>query len=162
MKHMMRDPAQSSRFRVEIDNQPVGAFTECQLPHLEIKLQEIQEGGLNGYKHELPGITSVGHVTLKHGLVMGDILLAWYYLTMLSSVNGSLSTGITKSVSIIMIGNNLYPMYSFNLAVAYPVKWEGPSFRSGENAVAVESIELAHQGMTIMPFPPPPPTAGPT
>jgi phage tail-like protein len=32
---------------------------------------------------------------------------------------------------------------------AYPVKWSGPQFKADDNAVAVETLELAHEGMKI-------------
>jgi len=32
---------------------------------------------------------------------------------------------------------------------AFPVKWVGPTFKSGEAAVAIESLEFAHHGITL-------------
>jgi phage tail-like protein len=32
---------------------------------------------------------------------------------------------------------------------AYPVRWIGPSLNSSSNAVAIETLELAHEGLQV-------------
>lgn len=139
----------SFRFSVEFDNVTVGAFTECTLPNFQIDTEPIVEGGRNNYVHELPKPGKVGHITLKRGIVANDMLMDWYF----QLLEGRFSAASLKSVSITMFHNNFMPLYRFNVASAFPVKWEGPSLRSGDNAIAVKSIELAHRGVSVQVMP---------
>ncbi len=149
MPTMSNDPIAGFRFAVEIGSETVGAFTECQMPGFSVKTEPIQEGGQNNYKHELPGYLDIGHVTLKHGLVANDTLLNWY----LQILTNGFSPNALKTVTITTFTNDFQPLYRFNVAGAYPVKWEGPQFRAGESAAAIESIELTHHGITIQSLP---------
>ncbi len=146
------DPLVTFHFSVEVANVTVGAFTEIELPSFEVDTQEIKEGGLNGFSHTLAGPLKQGRVTLKKGLVRNDVLLNWY----LQIMQGNFGERTLKSVAITMFarpgrdeGNEFKPAYRFEFDRAYPVKWQGPSLKSGENALAVESIELAHHGVVV-------------
>lgn len=137
------DPIAAFRFAVEIDGTAIGAFTECTLPNFEIETEQIKEGGLNDYIHSVPGRGKPGNLTLKHGVMLNDQFMQWAYQVMANSFGAEKF----KSVSVIMVNINLKPIYRFDFERAFPVKWTGPSFKSGDSAVAVESIELAHHGM---------------
>ena len=68
------DPHLGFRFGVVIEGIPQGIFTECTLPNIEWETQEIKEGGLNTYTHQLPGRRKGAKVTLKKGLLKESIL----------------------------------------------------------------------------------------
>jgi phage tail-like protein len=139
------DPISSFRYTVEIDNQLIGAFTECTMPSFEIEVESIKEGGQNEYIHAVPGRAKPGNVTLKHGIMVNDQLMVWAYQTMANLFGAEKF----KNVSIVMYNNNHKPIYRFDFNQAYPVKWQGPSLKSSESAVAIETLELAHHGVTF-------------
>lgn len=134
------------RFAVEIDGATIGAFTECDLPNFEIETEEVKEGGLNDVIHTLPGRGKPGHLTLKHGVMLNDQFMKWAYQVMINAFGAEKY----KSVTVVMVNNNHKPIYRFEFDRAFPVKWQGPQFRAGDNAVAIESIELAHHGVTYL------------
>jgi phage tail-like protein len=40
------------------------------------------------------------------------------------------------------------PQWRWNFRDAYPVRWSGPDLRAASAEVALETLELAHRGMT--------------
>lgn len=140
------DPVASFRFAVEIDGTPIGAFTECTLPNFEIETEQIKEGGRNDMIHVLPGRGKPGNLTLKHGVMINDQFMKWAYQVMVNAFGEQKH----KSVTVIMYGVDHKPIYRFEFDRAFPVKWQGPQFQAGQSAVAVETVEIAHHGVTYL------------
>lgn len=134
----------SFRFTVEIDGINEAAFTECALPSLQVETEEIKEGGLNEFTHKLPTRVKTGTVTLRHGITRGAELLNWYLQVLQGQV-----TDATRQVSVVMYDSMLAPVVRWNFQNAYPVKWEGPTLKTDQQALAIEVLELTHHGFTV-------------
>ncbi len=132
------------RFVVEIDGIAQAAFTECTLPDLEVETEEVREGGLNEFVHVLPGGLKAGRVRLRHGITGSAELLNWYLQVLQGNVNDAM-----RQVTVIMYDEALQPLIRWSFADAYPVKWVGPAFKTDGSAVAIETLELAHHGVTV-------------
>ncbi len=130
------------RFWVEIDNLLVAAFKECSGLSAEIEVETYQEGGLNDYEHKLPGRAKFGNVTLTTGLSNSPVLWEWFY-------NGTMGAFGRRNVSIVLYAKGSSEKMRWNLTAAYPVNWQGPSFNTEDNSVAVQSLELAHHGLSL-------------
>jgi phage tail-like protein len=139
------DPFLQTKFWVEIDGIASAFFTECSGLTAEMEVFEYAEGGLNDFVHKLPVRTKYSNVTLKRGWVETDELWSWFA----SCSSGEIQT---KSVSIILYENKgqsqAQPKARWDLAQAYPVRWQGPEFQVDSNSVIVETLELAHHGWT--------------
>ena len=137
------DPFLSTKFWVEIQGIATAYFTECSGLNVETEIMEYAEGGMNDFVHKLPGRTKYSNVTLKRGWVESDDLWKWYQKTMSGQIQ-------TQPVSIILFENRVAGQADakarWDLDQAYPVKWQGPSFRADGNGVVVETLELAHRG----------------
>ncbi len=127
-------------FAVQIGNDKDGIhaiFSECTLPSLEVDVLEQKEGGYNGGVHLLPGPVKSGRITLKRGVTQSSELLKWYQ---------AVASGDTKSawrnVTVVMYDSQSRPVLRLNFVRAYPVKWSGPSFRTADNSIAIETLEL--------------------
>jgi phage tail-like protein len=131
-----------SHFFVEVGGLLVAAFKQCSGLGGEIEVDTYQEGGLNGYEHRLPKGARYGTVTLGAGVGSGPDLWQWFY---------DVSTGKVqrRNVSIVMYAQTRAEAVRWNLAGAYPVRWQGPQFTAGEDSVAIQSLELAHNGITM-------------
>lgn len=129
------------RFVVKIDGINHAVFTECTLPNIEWDVEEVKEGGLNTYVHQLPGLRKAAKVTLKNGIGTGD-LLAWYKQAMNQEY-------VRRPVTITLLDTAHERVMDWNIKDAYPVKWNGPQLKSDGNAVAVETLELACGEVTI-------------
>lgn len=132
------------RFLVEIAKKPQAAFTECTLPVIEWEIQEVKEGGLNNYIHQLPGRRKGGKLTLKNGIGT-DELVKW-------CLEGMKEKFTRKEVTVILKDSTAKTVMTWNMSGAYPVKWTGPQFKSSDNTVAIQTLELAcHQIEVIAP-----------
>ncbi len=131
------------RFVVTVDGMPAGAFTDCTLPSLELELEEVKEGGLNTYTHQLPGRRKSARITLKNGVGILNQLLPWYIKTM----NEQFSR---RRVTITLFSALIIPVMVWDIEDAYPVKWVGPDLQSGSNSVAIQTLELACGAINVL------------
>lgn len=123
------------RFVVEVDGERQAAFTECSLPAIQWEVQEVREGGLNTYTHQLPARRKAARLTLKNGVGKSE-LLGWYLEQMDEAFQ-------RKNITVTLLNSLREPVMSWHLAEAYPVKWSGPALKSDAAAVAIESLEFA-------------------
>jgi phage tail-like protein len=128
------------RFKVELDGLLVGGFSEVTGLQAETALQEYQEGGVNNYVHQFPKQTKFPKIVLKRGLTGSGDLWEWYESVIAGKVK-------RKNGSIIMYSRSGHEVCRWNFFDAYPVKWAGPDFNATNNNVAIESIELVHNGL---------------
>ena len=136
-----------SRFSVEIDSIVVASFKECSGLNGEIEVETYREGGLNDYEHKLPGLAKYGNLTLKSGVANSMDFWKWFYKTTMGTIE-------RKQVSVILYNHDhddgrLGEGMRWNLLNAFPVKWEGPTFNASDANVVVQSLELAHHGITL-------------
>jgi phage tail-like protein len=122
---------------VEINNEAMAAFTECTLPTLEIEVQEQKEGGLNDYTHVLPVRRKSGRVVLKRGLTARHEFMKWYKDVLEGRIQPATST-----LSIVMYDSRGNELSRWNFEKVLPVKWTGPTLKSDQGAVAIETLEL--------------------
>jgi phage tail-like protein len=92
---------------------------------------------------KMPGLRKFSNVTLKRGMVRGDNDL----FTWLSTVK--LNTVERRNLTISLLDENHEPVMVWNVINAFPVKVEGPQLKASGNEVAIESIELAHEGLDL-------------
>lgn len=129
----------SFRYTVQIDKINHAAFTECTLPSLQVETQDLNEGGQNEYVHKLPVRVKPGTVRLRQGITTDAELLRWY----LQVLNGEFQAAI-RTVQITIHDSKLSPVAVFTFKRAYPVKYTGPSLKAGDQALAIEELELAY------------------
>jgi len=134
------DPYVALNFLVEIEGLVVGGFSEVAGLESEIEVTEYREGGLNRFQHTLPGPASYPHLVLTHGLTDIDTLWNWY---------DAITRGIIrrKNGTIMLLDRRRIPVMWWEFRNAYPVKWSGPHLKADSSAVAVEQVELVHEGL---------------
>lgn len=140
-----KDPFVGLHFWVDIGGIQVAGFSECSGLLAEMETFEYVEGGENTYTHKLPVRVKYSNVTLKRGLDPGQDLLKWFENCMTGKVQ-------RKNISIMLYGQEPggSPLMKWDLRDAFPVKWVGPEMRSESGAVAVETLEIAHEGIVAI------------
>jgi len=128
------------RFVVEIDAMLVAGFSEVQGLEAQTEVEEIREGGVNGYLHRLPKGTRYSNIVLRRGMSSSQELWNWYD-------QASQGTITRKSGSIILMKQNGDELCRWNFFGAYPVRWSGPTLNAAASDIAIETIELAHNGI---------------
>ncbi|MBL7208499.1 MAG: phage tail protein [Dehalococcoidia bacterium] len=136
------DPYITCRFHVEIDGIEEAAFGECSGLEAETEVLTYEQGGVNDHPDKLPGRTKFTNVSLKRGVTDSNALWEWYSKVIQGKVE-------RKSFSIILYDPKGSEVKRWSFERAYPVKWSGPGLKSEENTVAIESLELTHEGMNL-------------
>ncbi len=136
------DPYPAYNFWVEIDGLWVGSFAEVTGLQSEVEVKEYREGGLNDYVHTFRGPTKyTSRLVLKRGMtIFSELLWGWYQ----DVTEGKLER---RNGSIVLLSAGGIPVRMWNFMGAYPMRWIGPSLRANSNELAIETLELAHQGI---------------
>lgn len=130
------------RYRLEIDGIDVAGFSEVTGYDANIDVVEYREGNmLPPTPIKLPGLRKYGNITLKWGLTSSMDMYNW--------MSPSLDTDIErKTVTITLQDENDADVASWQIVNAWPVKYTAPEFNATASEVAIEQLELAHEGLT--------------
>ncbi|KAA3623779.1 MAG: phage tail protein [Flavobacterium sp.] len=91
----------------------------------------------------MPGIVKTGNVTLKKGIFVNDNnFWKWYDAIKMNTIK-------RETVVIQLLDEFAKPTMTWTLNNAWPTKITGTDMKSDANEVAVETLELAHEGLTI-------------
>lgn len=137
------DPAPDFNFLVEIDGITIAGFAECSGLSSETDVIEYREGNERTLGvRKLPGLTRYSNVILRRGITTSRELWDWRQTV----IDGQVSR---RTVSITLLDPAAAPVARWTLREAWIAKWEGPRFHARGNEVAVESIELVHEGIRL-------------
>lgn len=136
------DPYLNFNFLVELEGIVQAGFRECSGLEATTEVIDFRQGGDNTTVYKLPGKTTYGDLTLKWGLTDSTELWLWRRLVIEGRVQ-------RKNGSIVVYDlANRIEVVRWNFVNAWPTKWDGPTFNAQGNEVAVESLVLAHEGIT--------------
>lgn len=137
------DPIAVFKFWVKLEGQVAAEFKECSGLRLERTVETIQEGGLNDRVHYLPGQTKQATITLKYGVMNTHELWQWYQQVL---SNGKVER---TTISIVLHDVTGKVAKTWSLEGAFPTKWEAPSFNVETSQVAIETLEIAFNNVTL-------------
>jgi phage tail-like protein len=123
----------------------LGGFTECAGLEMSLKLEEYREGGRNGAVLKFPTRVEWANITLKKGVGAGTALWDWHY----GFVEGK---GKRRDGLIILMNDLHVPNNIWYFRRGLPVKYTGPSLNAAQNNVAIESLEISHEGIYQTPL----------
>ncbi len=135
-----RDPYRAFRFELLIDGIAAGGFSECSGLETGMEPVEYQEGGVNDRVHKFPGPARQSNIVLSRGSVDAE-LSHWYERTISGEVEpraGSIRV-YDESGSEVVI--------EWRFRDGFPCRWVGPELNALESRVAVETLELCHDGL---------------
>jgi len=148
----MRHNTTAANFIVEVNALTIGRFSEIEGLQMEIEVEEYNEGGVNDGPHRFPTRLTWPNVTLKRGITNDNNLFDWFDAVAGQRFANSGLSGNRDSVAITLISTTGKRLRAWTLLKAYPVRWTGPTLASTEDSVAMEELELAHQGFTSVTF----------
>jgi len=129
----------SCRFYLEIGNETTAVFTELSGLSLESEVFEYHEGGRNDHPHRLPGRSKIGNIVLKRGLTKNNDFFKWC----LDMTRGTIRK---KNITVKLFDSDGTLVAKWEFKDAFPIKWSGPQFQADTSSIAIESLELAHDG----------------
>jgi phage tail-like protein len=140
----MSEPGNSLRFNVVIDGLDLGAFTALDGLSAEYEVRSYEEGGENGYVHQLPGRMKYSNIKVTRPVDMESKALGMFF--------GLLAKGLGTSrltATVIAFNDNTEPVAEWTFVGVWPVKYTGPSFSTDSPKVATETFEFAHTGLLL-------------
>lgn len=105
----------------------------------EVNIEELREGGLNQFAHRMPNGAKYSNLVLKRGMLNDSQVTKW--------VRDAIENGIfePRDISVILLNEEHEPLASWAFSKAWPVKWSISDFKAQDNALVIESLELAYR-----------------
>lgn len=123
----------------------LGGFAECSGLEASLKVEEYGEGGNNGAVLKFPGRLSWGNLVLKKGFGSSSALWDW-------SCGFAAGSGRRRDGLVVLLNEMHLPNNIWCFRRGLPLKWSGPQLNATQNNVAIESVEIAHEGLYQVPF----------
>ncbi|HXP93471.1 MAG TPA: phage tail protein [Candidatus Binatia bacterium] len=138
------DPARSFNFLLSFDNmQGSVGFSECSGLSTDADIAEYREGADKSLStRKLTGLQKHAHITLKRGVTKNLDLWTWRK----NIIEG---TQDRRSGTITLLDELQQPVLHWKITAAWPVKYEGPGLNAKGNDVAIETLELVHEGLDL-------------
>jgi len=134
------DPYRNFNFLVEIGGITQAGFAECSGFGASNDPIEYREGNTIPTVLKLPGMTKYNNITLKWGLTDSQELYQWFR----DITKGKIDR---KNGSIVAADLDGTEKVRWNFFQGWPTKWDGPDFNAEGTDVAVETLEIAHEGI---------------
>jgi phage tail-like protein len=137
------DPYRSYNFSIEINGKESGAFSEVTGLTADGDAVDYREGAdMRHNVRKLIGLRKFTNLTLKRGYTQDLSLWNWYR----NILNGQPDR---RDVTIVLKNEKREPVLRWQVDDAWINKIEGPAFKASGNEVAMESVELVHEGLTL-------------
>jgi phage tail-like protein len=123
----------------------LGGFNECTGLGVALDVEEYKEGGNNGTVLKFPTRVTWPNITLKKGVGASTALWDWH----LGFAEGK---GKRRDGLIVLMNDLHLPNNIWYFRRGLPVRYTGPSLNAAQGAVAIESMEIAHEGIYQVPY----------
>ena len=137
-----KDPLPAFVFSVKIDGLGTAFFKSAGGLSYEVEATPIKEGGVNDTTWQVPGSVKWKNITLKRGFTADSELLQWRNDWM----SGKMSR---KNIVITQLDSALNEVAKWTAKDGFPMKWELSEYDASKNEVAIETLEIAHHGLTF-------------
>ena len=136
-------PLPKFHFQLEWGGERIG-FTEVSGLDVETEVIEYREGSSPDYsKIKMPGMQKYSNITMKRGTFIGDNnFFEWWNTVALNTIE-------RRDITITLLNEAHEPVVVWNLRNAWPVKVQSTDLKADGNEVAIETLELAHEGLIV-------------
>ena len=143
-------PLPKFHFQVEWGGTVLG-FTEVSGLDVETEPIEYRHGASPVYhKTKQPGLTKYSNITLKRGTFQSDNeFFLWWKETAFFQEGNSTQSKYRRDITISLLNEEHSPIIVWKVINAWPIKVQSTDLKADGNEVAIESIELVHEGLTI-------------
>jgi phage tail-like protein len=140
---MSNYPLPKFHFEVDWGGTRIG-FTEVSGLTVETEVIEYREGANPEYhKQKMPGMQKFGNITLKRGTFNSDNeYYAWWNSVKLNTIE-------RRDIIIKLLNEEHEPVMSWKIKNAWPSKVQSTDLKADGNEVAIETMEVVHEGLTI-------------
>lgn len=120
------------------------SFSEVSGLNVETQVIEYRDGLSPDYSTvKMPGMQKYGNITLKRGAMQGDNeFFDWWNTHQLNTIE-------RRDIIISLLNEKHEPVITWKVRNAFPVKVDGGSLKATGNEVSIETLEIAHEGITV-------------
>jgi phage tail-like protein len=137
-----KDPYKNHRFMVEIDGIHQAGFREVTIPDSSQDPIEYRNGNDSPTVAKQPGLIKYGNVTLKWGITDSLDIYKWR-----QQVEAGKMKDARKKIAIVLLDQEGKSASRWEFTAAWPMKYSSPSLNATANEIAIETLEIAHEGM---------------
>ncbi|HLT06668.1 MAG TPA: phage tail protein [Cyclobacteriaceae bacterium] len=143
-------PLPKFHFQVEWGGTKIG-FTEVSGLDVETEVIEYRHGESKEYsKTKQPGLTKYSNITLKRGTFQSDNeYYNWWKENVFFQEGNSSGSKFRRNITISLLNEEHMPIVVWKIKNAWAIKVQSTDLKADGNEIAVETIELAHEGLTI-------------
>ena len=136
-------PIVKFHFQVEWGGTKIG-FTEVSGLDVETEVVEYRHGASPEYfKTKMPGMQKYSNITLKRGTFATDNeYYSWWNTVKLNTIE-------RRNITISLLNEEHEPVVVWKVKNAWPTKIQSTDLKADGNEVAIESMELVHEGLSI-------------
>lgn len=137
-------PLPKFHFQVQWGGARIG-FTEVTGLDKQVEAIEYREGSSPEYsKIKMPGMHKFSNITLKRGTMPGDSEFYKWVRTI------NLTVSERRDIIISLLNERHAPVMTWKAKNAFPIKVQASDLKSDGNEVAIETLEIAHEGLDIL------------
>ncbi|MDQ3773289.1 MAG: phage tail protein [Pseudomonadota bacterium] len=137
---MRNDPLRNFRFRLEIGGISEAHFSEVTGFDITSDVIDYREGDEPTHVRKFPGLTKYGNVTLKRGITDSMDLYKWHKDIVAGNIH-------RETVAIVVLDELGADKARFNIAEAWPSKYDPMDLNAKGNDVSIETLELSNEGV---------------
>lgn len=136
-------PYRNVRYILEIGGIAVASFSSCSIPENSTEPVEYRDGNDPPTVRKLWSLNSYGNLTLEKGTTEDSIeLFEWRKSVEQGSVDSA-----RRDIAVVLLDEEGETGPRWEFKAAWPINYDAPDLDSTGNEVAIESIEIAHEGM---------------
>lgn len=148
MPVLRNDPYPGGNFEITVvgvsdDGRAVkGSFSEVSGLGVEIDVIEYRTGSEDITPRKLPGLKKFSNLVLKRGII-GDAAF-WNWLA--TAMNGQV---VRADGTVVLLDEQRQPVVTWKFRRGWPCKWTGPDLVANGKAIAIETLEICHEGLEM-------------
>lgn len=132
--------ASSVFFRLVIGGDDLGRFHTCAGLAAQVEVEQFAEGGNNSFAWQLPTRITWSNITLTRVVTADTVKVSRWFTETMRRVR-------RKDGEIVALRPDLTPIARWQVLGIVPVGWQGPDFDPSSARAAVETLEIAHEGL---------------
>jgi phage tail-like protein len=136
------DPFAAFNFLVEVDGVIAAGFSEVTGLDTEQDVIEYRNGDETQTVRKLPGLRKFPNIVLKRGFTDNRLLWDWRKRVMDGRTQ-------RQSGSVVLLNEARQEALRWNFRDGWPSKLQGPSLNAKQNDVAIETLEITHEGLEL-------------
>lgn len=137
------DPYAAFNYLVEIGGITAGGFSEVSGLDAELEPIDYRNGDEDFVKRKLPGIKKFPNLVLKRGIIGELDLFDWLQTALDGAVD-------RREGAIVLRDEQRNEVMRWRFIRGWACKYMGPSLKGDSSAVAIESLEIAHEGLQVV------------